>query len=268
MQAKIKSRLARGLFLERDIERFRQQLASLQSFLSRRSAGAAASLCDFDLGTEELISDVFGETSELLEAYQYAKLAEAASLVNLPEEAQEYGAHDVERESLQQRKRVLDSCISELEALQAFKGRRQPRVADYMSTDLRHVALDATLKEAATLLKTWKVGSLLVANGSHYVGIITDTDLSRKAVAQGWDPSSTTVNRCMTKPVMTIEGSEPITTAIGLMKDHAIRHLGVTKDEMVIGILSVSDVVRYYSETIPTLRLLAGLTATDDRSAM
>lgn len=258
MQKMMKTRLARGLFVDRDIERLRQQLAKFHPLLSSRST--AGSLEEFDLATERLIGRVFGEASELLEAYEYAKLGEAASLVNLPEEAQESGVHDIPREALHQRKRVLESCISELEALRSSKGKGNgsgllswARVADYMSHEVRSVHKDAVIKEAGRLLQKWKVGSLLVDDDLRYIGIITDTDLSRKAVARGLDPLTTTVKTCMSKPVVTIEDNEPITAAISLMKQKAIRHLAVTEDGTIIGILSVSDLLRAYAE-------LAGLT--------
>jgi len=258
MQRSLKTRLARGLFVDRDIERFRQQLARFQPLLSRQSMAGLVE--EYDLTTERLISRVFGEASELLEAYEYAKLGEAASLVNLPEEAQESGVHDIPREALHQRKRVLESCISQLEAIRSSRERPNgsgglawARVADYMSHDVRSVHKDATIKEAGRLLQKWKVGSLLVDDGLRYVGIITDTDLSRKAVARGLDPLTTTVKTCMSKPVVTIEDNEPITAAISLMKQKGIRHLAVTEDGTIIGILSVSDLLRAYSE-------LAGLT--------
>jgi predicted transcriptional regulator len=79
------------------------------------------------------------------------------------------------------------------------------RIADYMSTAIRSIDIDATLKEAVGLLEQWRVGSLLVRNGSRYIGILTDTDLSRKAVAKGLDPSTTTVNTCMTKPLISLD---------------------------------------------------------------
>lgn len=260
MQKLSKTRLVRGLFLDRDIERCRTQLIRFHPFFMRQNQGQSYSLADFDRETEHLMSEVFGEASELLEAYEYAKLGEAASLINLPEEAQENGMQDVERESLQQRKRVLEICITELEALRSHRAMTDARVTEYMSTAVRGVSLDATLREAGSLLERWKVGSLLVQNGSRYIGIITDTDLSRKGVAQGLDPSTTTVSTCMTKPVISIEGSEAISTAITLMKEHGIRHLIVTEHEAVTGILSVSDIVRYYSDLVPLLRPMAGLT--------
>src|SRR5437867_1487062 len=262
MQKMMKTRLARGLFVERDIERFRQQLTRFQPLFSRR--GTTGALEEFDLATERLIGRVFGEASELLEAYEYAKLGEAASLVNLPEEAQESGVHDIPREALHQRKRVLESCVSELEAIRASReepngsrGLSWARVADYMSHDVRSVHKDAVIKEAGRLLQKWKVGSLLVDDGLRYVGIITDTDLSRKAVARGLDPLTTSVKACMSKPVVTIESNEPITTAISLMKQKAIRHLAVTEDGTITGVLSVSDLLRAYAE-------LAGLTLEEE----
>src|SRR5881397_519274 len=144
MQKMMKTRLARGLFVDRDIERLRQQLVKFQPLLSSRST--AGSLEEFDLATERLIGRVFGETSELLEAYEYAKLGEAASLVNAPEEAQESGAHNFERETLQQRKQVLESCLSTLDSIRTTR-MVAGRVADYMSPEIRSARVDATLKD-------------------------------------------------------------------------------------------------------------------------
>lgn len=258
MSTSAKAGLARGLFVSRSIERFREQLAKFQPFLSRRKS--PPSLEDFDEGAERLISQVFGEASEEVEAYQYAKLGEASSLVNLPEEAQESGAHDTCRESLQQRKRVLESCLSDLEVKRDLLTTRRGdgrslerlKVADYMSPDVQSVHRVATIKEAGRLLQKWKVGSLLVDDGSRYIGIITDTDLSRKAVARGLDPNTTTVTACMSKSVVTVEDSEPLSAALALMKQHGIRHLPVTEDGTIIGVLSVSDLLRAYDNLLGT----------------
>ena len=137
MTKQTKTRLSRGLFVDRDVERLRQQLVSFKPFISRRVN--AESLAEFDQATEQLLSAIFGEASEIAEAYEYAKVGEAASLINLPEEAQESGTQDIDRESLQQRKRVLESAVSELETHHADKGKTSrdgskrrpvPRVAE------------------------------------------------------------------------------------------------------------------------------------------
>lgn len=123
----------------------------------------------------------------------------------------------------------------------------RPKVADYMSEEIRSIHLEATLKEAGKLLQLYQIGALLVDDDKRYVGIITDSDLSRKAVAQGLDPSTTQIKQCMSKTIFSIEDDEPLIEAVKLMKNKRIRHLVVTEDNTIIGILSVSDLLRYYS---------------------
>jgi len=87
----------------------------------------------------------------------------------------------------------------------------------------------------------------LVADGRYYVGFITDTDLAREVVAEGIDSATTPVKLCMRKPPITIEGNQPIIEAVRLMKEKATRHLAVTQDGTIVGVLSVSNILRYYS---------------------
>ena len=122
-----------------------------------------------------------------------------------------------------------------------------PQVADHMTPDIRSVHADATLQEAGRLMQQWKIGSLLVADDRYYVGFITDTDLARDVVARKVDPATTPVKACMRKPPVTIEGKQPIIEAVRLMKEKATRHLAVTQDGTIVGVLSVSNILRYYS---------------------
>jgi signal-transduction protein with cAMP-binding, CBS, and nucleotidyltransferase domain len=228
-----------------------------QPFLSRKRP--TMTLDDFDEAAEELISQVYGQASEEAEAYFYAKNGESAMV---PEEAQESGTHNLERESLHQRRQVLESCLADLEMRYRLQSKRQPEgngqallqrtVEDYMCHEVRSIHRAATIKEAGRLLQKYKVGSLIVDDGSRYIGIVTDSDLSRKAVAKGLDPNTTTVLACMSKPVVTIEETEPLAEAIAVMKKEGIRHLAVTADRTIIGVLSISDVLRAYEDLTKT----------------
>jgi CBS domain-containing protein len=249
MPKRVRTGLTRNDILDRYVERFKQQLVKFQPFLSRKRG--SASLEDFDESAEEVISQVFGAASDESEAYFYAKTGESALL---PEEAQESGTHNVERESLQQRRQVLESCLAGLElrrrlqATRRGKGGAQALVLDYMSHDVRSIHRDATIKQAGQLLQKHKVGSLIVDDGSRYIGIITDSDLTRKAIAKGLDPNTTTVASCMSRSIVTIEEDESLTEAMALMKKQGIRHLPVTADATIIGVLSVSDLIRAFEE--------------------
>ena len=249
MAKRVRTGLTRSDILDRYVERFKQQLIKFQPFLSRRRG--TVSLEDFDEAAEELIGQVFGAASDESEAYFLAKTAESALL---PEEAQESGTHNVERESLQQRRQVLESCLADLELRRRLQATRQKRgieqalVADYMSHEVRSIHRGATIKQAGQQLQKHKVGSLIVDDGSRYIGIITDSDLSRKAVAKGVDPNAATVASCMSRSIVTIEQDEPLSAAMSIMKKQGIRHLPVTADGTIIGVLSVADLLRAFEE--------------------
>jgi len=249
MTKRVRTGLTRSDILDRYVERFKQQLIKFQPFLSRKRG--PVSLEDFDEAAEELIGQVFGAASNESEAYFLAKTGESALL---PEEAQESGTHNVERESLQQRRQVMESCLADLELRRRLQATRHSRgigqtlVADYMSHNVRSIHKGATIKQAGQQLQKQKVGSLIVDDGSRFIGIITDSDLSRKAVAKGLDPNATTVASCMSRSIVTIEEDEPLSAAMSIMKKQGIRHLPVTADGTIIGVLSVADLLRAFED--------------------
>jgi len=253
MPKRVRTGLTRSDILDRYVDRFKQQLVKFQPFLSRRRT--SLSLEEFDESAEELIGQVFGAASDESEAYFFAKSGESALL---PEEAQESGTHNVERESLHQRRQVLESCLADLElrrrlqATRKGKGLDQALVEDYMSHEVRSIHKDATIKQAGQLLQKYKVGALIVDDGSRYIGIVTDSDLTRKAVAKGLDPNTTAVGTCMSRSIVTIEEDESLSEARALMKKQGIRHLPVTADATIIGVLSVSDLLRAFEELKPS----------------
>jgi len=251
MQREPKTRPSRERLLDRDIERLRKHLARFEPFGKKRPVTAVAEL---DTATERLLGAVFGPTSDQVTMYEYAQTGEAESILNLPEAAQEDGAHDLAGQSIRQRKRVVEGCIWELEARRATVTKKPrlvtrgvPKVSDYMTEEVRSIHQNATLKDAGQLLEKYKIGLLFVDDHKRYIGMITDTLLSRRAVAQGLDPKTTPVKTCMSTHINSIEDNEPILAAVKLMKEKGVRHLAVSKNHTIVGILSISDVVRYYS---------------------
>src|SRR5690242_4233216 len=243
--------------LDHSIERMRKQLSGLAPYVKKGKA--SGSLEEFDAESERLIAESLGETSSLLDAYQYAQLREAAGLVNMTEEAPESIGLDSERQSLLQRTRVLESCVAELEARRAAEPKKLnsqkhtltgPQVAEHMSPDLRSVPHTATLREAGRLMQKWKTGSLLVTDSHAYIGFITDSALARDVVANGLDANTTPVQTCARKPLVAIGGDRPLIDAVRLMKEQATRHLAVAQDGEIIGVISVSNILRYYSGVI------------------
>lgn len=241
--------------LDQDITRIRQQLETLKKFLIDEPSTVA--LNEFDSATEDILADALGSSSPLLDTYDYAQLGEAAGLMNLSEEAPEGTTHQSQRETIRQRQRVLESGIADLEARRASLSKESkkrkasgPTVSDYMAKTVRSVSLDATLQEVGQCLQKWKIGSVLIQSGDEYLGYITETELTREVVASGTDPMTTTVKTCMREPLVTVETSDPIVEAVRLMKEKGTRHLAVIESNRIVGVVSVSDIIRYYSGVV------------------
>ncbi len=238
--------------LDRDLERLRKQLDTLKSYQARQPL--RSTLLDFDWETEKIIQEVFGNSSPMVVTYDYAQIGEAAGMVNLPEGAPEGAIHATERETLRQRQRVLEICMGDLATRRAALTRGEriktatgPQVTDYMSKTVHSIYMDATLREAGLLLQKQKIGSLLVKGVEHFIGSITETELTREVLAGGVDSSTTRVKTCMREPIITIESSDPLVEAVRLMKEKATRHLAVTEKSEIVGVISTSDILRYYS---------------------
>ena len=120
-------------------------------------------------------------------------------------------------------------------------------VGDLMSREIRTVAADAPLREAGRVMGQFNVGSLLVVKGGQYVGVLTDTDLARKGMAQGVNPEKDTVQSLMSSPIISIDCHKLVEEARVLMKTKGIRHLAVTEEGKIVGIISLADLIRYYA---------------------
>ncbi len=120
-------------------------------------------------------------------------------------------------------------------------------IGDYMVSPVLSIAPDAAAQEAAQLMESKHIGSLLVKEGETFVGIITETDLTRKMLAKGLQDKNPSVRDIMTAPLQTNDCHEPIVDANQLMANKRIRHIAVTENDEVVGMLSVKDLIHYYA---------------------
>ena len=99
-----------------------------------------------------------------------------------------------------------------------------------------------TLEEAAQLMGTHEVGSVLVVSGFKVVGIVTDRDIAVRGVGAG-RPVSTSVEDVMTENPVTIQGSADIFEAYQTVMTAGVRRLPVLEDEDVAGIITADDLL-------------------------
>ena len=116
-----------------------------------------------------------------------------------------------------------------------------------MRTTMETIASERTVLEAAQMMAEKRIGSLLVLEAEKIAGIVTETDLVRKVIAAGLSSSNTGVRAVMTYPLIQIDINRTVRDASRLMAEARIRHLAVTEDNKVVGLLSVRDLVKIVS---------------------
>lgn len=104
---------------------------------------------------------------------------------------------------------------------------------------------DTDVRNAAELMRDRNIGSLFITRDKAIIGIVTDTDIVRRSVATGADPSKTMVEQIMSAPIVTIEEHKTLLDANDLMASGHLRHLGVTRDGKLVGMISVRDLVNF-----------------------
>jgi CBS domain-containing protein len=115
-------------------------------------------------------------------------------------------------------------------------------VREIMTPGVVVVPPDASLVEAAQLMRAQGIGDVLVASERHVLGVLTDRDITLRAVADGADPLTVSARAvCTPNPVVVGPGDE-VSVAAGLMREHAVRRLPVVEDGRLVGMVSLGDV--------------------------
>ena len=115
------------------------------------------------------------------------------------------------------------------------------KVADCMTVDVRLASPTQTLREVAQTMADIDAGVLPVAEGDRLVGIITDRDITIRAVAQGRSPDSL-VKDVMTTEVLYTYDDEEVQNVLRNMGHIKVRRLPVVnRDKRLVGIISLSD---------------------------
>ena len=104
---------------------------------------------------------------------------------------------------------------------------------------------DTDVQTVARIMRDRRINSLFVTNGKEIVGILTDTDMVRRVVAAEVDTLTTTAEKIMSAPILTIEEDKTVLDASDLMAKTHIRHLGVTQGGKVVGMISVRDILMF-----------------------
>jgi len=130
------------------------------------------------------------------------------------------------------------------------------QVKDVMVTNIITIEAEATVQGAAELMDKHDIGCLIVVSHGNPVGIITESDMLRRVLLQKRDLANTKVGKVMSAPLLTASSQTDIGDAVRLMSERRIKKLPVVEDGQLVGLVSLTDVVRslaYFEHVISSL---------------
>jgi CBS domain-containing protein len=110
--------------------------------------------------------------------------------------------------------------------------------------DVYSVLSTNTVFEALTIMSEKNIGAILVIEDTVLKGILSERDYARKIVLKDKSSKDTLVKEIMVGEVICIKPSDNLDYCMELMNAKKIRHLPVMDNNVVVGIISISDVVK------------------------
>lgn len=106
------------------------------------------------------------------------------------------------------------------------------------------VAPDARVRDALELMAAKGIGALLVMEGEHVVGIVSERDYARKVELRNRSADDTRVSDIMSAPVIVVRHDQSNEECMALMTENRLRHLPVVADGRLVGLISIGDLVK------------------------
>lgn len=119
------------------------------------------------------------------------------------------------------------------------------KIGDFMTTPVISIDVKATVQQAAHMMGDNNASAILTAENGKHIGIITERDFTRKVVGAGLALSAP-VSEIMSCPLYTLDRDNHVLEAAEFMADHNTRHITVTDQDKVVGILTVKNTFSYY----------------------
>ncbi|MBV1774427.1 CBS domain-containing protein [Burkholderiaceae bacterium DAT-1] len=117
-------------------------------------------------------------------------------------------------------------------------------LAEKQKQGIFSVTPEGTVYNALQLMADKDIGAVLVMEGDKLVGIFSERDYARKVVLQGKTSAGTRIGDIMTKKVIYAKPSQTCDECMAIMSEKRFRHLPVMDGDVVLGVISITDLVR------------------------
>jgi len=135
------------------------------------------------------------------------------------------------------------------------------KVADILSrkgTAVISTDVGTSVLDALKLMAQVNVGSVVITEHGEYAGLMTERDYARKVVLMGRSSEDTLVRNIMTTDMPRVAPASTIEDCMQLMSSANVRYLPVFANDMLLGIISINDVVTetilFHEQTIEHLQ--------------
>jgi CBS domain-containing protein len=126
-----------------------------------------------------------------------------------------------------------------------------PTVRDVLAgkgKTLHTIGSEATVLAATRKMNEFKIGALVVMQGGHPVGILTERDVLTRVVAEELPPAGVLVEQVMTRDMICCDPADDLDDVSAIMKNRRVRHVPVCgPDGQLYGIVSIGDVNAQYA---------------------
>jgi CBS domain-containing protein len=106
------------------------------------------------------------------------------------------------------------------------------------------VSRDTTVNQIVALLYNHRIGAVLVMDGDAIAGLVSERDICRCMHTHGKGVHDATAADIMSAPVVTANARTSVSDAMAIMTDRRFRHLPVVEDGLLLGLISIGDLVK------------------------
>lgn len=117
------------------------------------------------------------------------------------------------------------------------------KVKQMMHKGVEWVSPDTSVSTIAKKMQQYDVGAIPVGEDDRLIGMVTDRDITVRAVANGKDLSKVTARDVMSKGIFWCHDNEDVTKAADMMESKHVRRLPVIdENKRMVGMLSLGDI--------------------------
>ncbi|NED99976.1 CBS domain-containing protein [Phytoactinopolyspora halotolerans] len=115
------------------------------------------------------------------------------------------------------------------------------KVSEVMTGGPVTADVSTSVQQVAQMMRDQGIGDVVVTDENGVCGLVTDRDIVVRGLAVNGDPTRMTVGDICSRNLVAVNADDDIDEAVRIMREHAVRRLPVTRDQQLVGMVSIGD---------------------------